>query len=253
MTVNRTSNFCSSNIGLGRCEIELLEAVLEENIPDFIVFYSGGGLKNEEENGFGFVGTQMEKAIEKAEDQIRILSEFKENASKWMESKRNVKLKLNEESARMRIWKDMLTLFQEMNTDWSLEGVSMVGGAEMLPKLNKKMFREVVQIKDEGLEFHKVTRRNISFVVQTIGELHKEEQPVIMRRCCNNLRSTPQWLAIPKHVDMSVGFANVFSNGREKHNRKRDQYDTWKYEEDSWVRSEISIINRKYLYGKRIK
>ena len=151
MTVNRASNFCSSNIGLGRCEIELLEAVLEENIPDFIVFYSGGGLKNEEENGFGFVGTQMEKAIEKAEDQIRILSEFKENASKWMESKRNVKLKLNEESARMRIWKDMLTLFQEMNTDWSLEGVSMGGGAEMLPKLNKKMFREVVQIKDEGL------------------------------------------------------------------------------------------------------
>ena len=100
MDIVEISKFCATNVVLGPHEAMLVDAVLQENIPDFIVFYSGGGLMKAEENGFGFVNEQMNKVLEKANNQIIALETFKKNTKMWIDLQKDHKFDMSDESVR---------------------------------------------------------------------------------------------------------------------------------------------------------
>jgi hypothetical protein len=245
MNILDISKFCEINVKLGPHEAKLVDAILKENVPDFIVFYSGGGLRNEEENGVGFVSDTMNNVIEEANKQIESLEMFKEEAKEWIDLQKDNQFDLNEESVRANLIKGVTGLFKRVEFNWLRERRSSgFMHATILPTLNVKAFREVVEISGEDLIFHKVNRTKVKFLTSVVNLLPKLEP--------NQIRlmfKGPSWLAIPKHVDMAVGKANVMSNGVfSKYSRRNVQLGTWEYKDDVWLKSSSSEMRKEYLY-----
>ena len=232
MDIVEISKFCATNVVLGPHEAMLVDAVLKENVPDFIVFYSGGGLMKEEKNGFGFVNEQMNKVIEKANNQINALEEFKENAKMWIDLQKDHIFDLSDESVRANLVKVMAGLLKNVSSDGFMSEV-------LLPGLRVRAFREVVEIRDGELIFHKVNRTKAKFLTKVVTQLQTPKS--------NPLAGfdRPRWIAIPKHVDMGAGKANVMSQGVYSKVSFQIQFDTWKCKEDVWIKSSGSVMRGK--------
>lgn len=234
MDIVEISKFCATNVVLGPHEAMLVDAVLQENIPDFIVFYSGGGLMKAEENGFGFVNEQMNKVLEKANNQIIALETFKKNAKMWIDLQKDHKFDMSDESVRANIVKETEGLLKKVGSDGFMS-------EDLLPGLRERAFREVVEIREGELIFHKVNRTKAKFLTKVVQQLQTPKS--------NPLAGfdRPRWIAMPKHVDMGEGKANVMSQGVYSKVSFQMQFDAWEFKEDVWIKSSGSVIRVKYL------
>ena len=246
MKINQISEFCAKNISLGRHEVLLVEEVLKEMEPDFIVFYSGGGLRNEVDNDFGFVEEIIRGTITDADYRIKALENFKLDAVKWVDIQKRKNLDLNNEAIRVNLLKDVMRLFKKVTFFWFKKRRSHESNFEdVLPSLRVKVFKEVIEINGEELEFHKVSRRNVKFISELVSGLYKSKNKTVVTRLSHSCFSTKghKWVAIPKHVDMGVGKANVFSNLR----MSKQQFDSWEFTDEKWIKNESSIMKVRYL------